>query len=89
MSQENFSRSNRHFRHDFTEKSRREPFLVLIRNAFTEGFTCFEFNVKIKGKRWRARGGLRPELHDEKDAIDFAEEIWEEFESIVAESFQK
>ena len=88
MSTENFQRGNALFKYTFDETAKRLPFLLTIRNAFIEGFTCFEFRVKIKGKEWLARGGLRPELHTEKDAMDFAGEIWEEFESIVIEALK-
>jgi hypothetical protein len=85
---ENFQRGNALFKFTFDETAKKLPFLLTIRNAFTEGFTCFEFNVNIKSAQWRARGALRPELHEEKDALNFAAEIWAEFEGIVAESIK-
>jgi hypothetical protein len=88
MSQENFTKGNALFKYTFDETARQIPFQVTIRNAFIEGFTCFEFHVNMRGKQYMARAGLRPELHNEKDAMDFAEEIWGEFESIVAENLK-
>jgi hypothetical protein len=85
---ENFQRGNALFRYTFDETAKKPTFLLMIRNAFAEGFTCFEFYINIKGNRYLACGGLRPELHDEKDAMDFAEEIWGEFVSIVAENLK-
>lgn len=86
---ENFQRHNKLFCYTFDETAKKPTFLLTIRNAFIEGFTCFQFQVSIKGKKFEARGALRPEIHNEKDAMDFAEEIWTEFESIVRECFSK
>ena len=82
MSQ-NFSRHNKRFILAFNEHSNWQDTLRIIRKAFTDGFTCFEFVTKIRGRTFRDRVALRPEMHDEKAAVEMAHEMWMKFENTI------
>lgn len=82
MSQ-NFSRHNREFIYIFDEKSTWQGCMRDVRHAFVEGFTCFKFTLTIKGRKFEDRIALRPEIHDEKAAVEMAHEMWMKFENTI------
>lgn len=54
-----------------------------IQGAFVKGFTCFKFILKIKGRTFEDGFALRPEIHDEKGAVEMAHEAWMKFQNTI------
>lgn len=48
-------------------------------NAYKEGITCFRFTFEHNGRKFEDGIALRPEVHDEADAMEMATDIWAMF----------
>lgn len=80
---EDYRRGNDLFEYAFDEKATWEGCMRTIRHAFAEGFTCFKFVLTIKGRKFQDGFGLRPEIHDEKAAVEMAHEMWLKFQNTI------
>lgn len=60
-----------------------------VRNAFREGITCFRFTFQHGKRKFEDGIALRPEVHDEQDAVAMATDIWAVFCRTVAKCIQE
>lgn len=70
-----FQRGNADLEINLAEQTNFFGFANRVKNAFREGITCFRFRV---GKMV-SPVALRPEIHDENDAIALAQDIWADY----------
>jgi hypothetical protein len=80
---EYYGRGNKDFQYRFDEKATWEGCMRAVQNAFVDGCTCFGFFLAVKGRKFQEGFALRPEIHDEKAAVEMAHEVWLKFQNTI------
>ena len=80
---DNFRRGNSERVFEFNESSNLHRFVRQVVASFKAGVTCFCFRLRIKGRAFEDRVALRPEIHDETDAQEMAQEQFAKFAATV------
>ena len=80
---EDYRRWNKEFTLHLSEAETWESCMRTIQSAFVNGCTCFRFCLKIKGFKFQDGFALRPEIHNEKAAIEASHEMWLKFKNTI------
>lgn len=79
MSEENFTRHNKDIELNLRDFDSPFAFMNRVKNCFIEGITCFRFRFGTMVSPM----ALRPEIHDESDAIALAQDVWADYQDML------